>query len=105
MVSNQSVPFLSKSIARLPSGASGLNFFTGYSVSFKVFGSNLEMNGLPKSEYQTTPSRAITSCGSITERGMEYSVTIALVERPVGRGRVLRSYAQWSVVLRLMVAR
>src|SRR5436305_1291773 len=101
MVSNQIVPLVSKSIERLPSGAFSLNFFTGYSTSCRVLGSNLEMNWLPKSEYQTTPSRAITSWGSITGRGIVYSVTIARVERPVGRGSVLRSYFHLSVVLRL----
>ena len=56
MVSNQSVPRLSNSSERLPTGAPGLNSLTGYSVSLSVFGSNLEMNSSPKSEYQTIPS-------------------------------------------------
>src|SRR5262249_1764751 len=106
MVSNQSLPPLSNASERFPSGASGLNFLVGYSVSLSVFGSNLEMKSSPKSEYQTLPSlSSTTSCGSVVGRTTSYSVTIAWVERPVGRGRGLSAYEQRYAGLNLMVAR
>ncbi len=95
MVSNQSLPSLSNSSERLPTGEPGLNCLIGYSVSLSVFGSNLEMKSSPKSEYQTLPSlSSTTSCGWIVGRGSEYSVTMARVERPLGRGSVFNGYCQ-----------
>src|SRR5580704_9073122 len=74
---------------RSPVGALSLNFLIGYSVSLSVFGSNLPMNISPKSEYQTLPSLSTRmSCGSVVRRPMSYSVTMAWVERPVGRAQV-----------------
>src|SRR5258708_29471299 len=106
IVSNQRVPFLSNSSERLPTGASDLNLVTGNSVSLSVFGSNLEMKGSPKSEYQTFPcASTITSCGSVVDRGRSYSVMMARVARPVGRARALRGYCHFSTSLRLMLAR
>ena len=89
MVSNQILPTVSNSMLSRPSGALGLNFLIGYSVSLSVFGSNLPMNISPKSEYQTAPSLSTRmSCGSVVGRPTTYSVTTARVERPVGRGSV-----------------
>jgi hypothetical protein len=66
-----------------------LKVLIGYSVSFCVFGSNFEMNCSPKSVYQTLPSLSrMMSCGSMVGRGSAYSVTMARVETPVGRGSV-----------------
>src|SRR5215470_6249355 len=94
IVSNHSVPCLSNSSERLPTGASDLNFVTGNSVSLSVLGSNLEMKGSPKSEYHTAPwASTMTSCGSVVDRGRSYSVMMARVARPVGRGKVLRGYS------------
>src|SRR5215470_16300649 len=53
MVSNQKVPFWSTPRSSRPTGWFGLKIFTGYSVIFIVFGSNLVMKGSPKSVYQT----------------------------------------------------
>src|SRR4029450_4181182 len=106
MVSNQSVPFLSNSSDRLPTGAPGLNSLIGYSVSLRVFGSNLEMKSSPKSEYQTMPSAStITSCGSVVGRGKPYSVMMTRVARPLGRGKGLSEYSHWGDSLRLTLAR
>jgi hypothetical protein len=75
-----------------PSGALSLNFLIGYSVSLSVFGSNLEMNISPKSEYQTVPSLSTsTSCGSVVGRPTSYSVMMEWVARPFGRGSVFCS--------------
>src|SRR5205807_8924086 len=55
-----------------------------------------------KSVYQTLPSLSTsTSCGSVVGRTMSYSVTMARVSRPLGRGSVFNSYVQWSTALRL----
>ena len=105
-MSNQILPVWSNSMLSSPVGALSLNFLIGYSVSLSVFGSNLPMNISPKSVYQTMPSLSTRmSCGSVVGRTMSYSVTMARVSRPFGRGSVLSSYDQWSLELRLMVAR
>src|ERR1700736_6976156 len=103
MVSNQILPVVSNSMLKRPSGALGLNFLIGYSVSLSVFGANLPMNISPKSEYQTAPSLSTRmSCGSVVLRPMSYAVTMARVSRPLGRGSVLRSYCHLSTALKLM---
>src|SRR5438445_13810730 len=101
MVSNHSVPRLSNSSERLPTGAPGLNSLIGYSVSLSVFGSNLEMKGSPKSEYQTMPCASrITSCGSVVGRGMANTVMIAGVALAVGRGKALSRFSDGDDSLR-----
>src|SRR3984893_9809503 len=71
-----------------------------------VFGLNLPMNISPKSVYQTLPSLSTRmSCGSVVGRNISYSVTIARVSLPFGRGSLLSSYVQWSAELRFIVAR
>ena len=105
MVSNQSVPSLIEAEIEQADRMVGLEIFTGYSVIFIVFGSNLEMNGSPKSEYQTLPSFTIMSCGSVVGRARSYSVMITRVDWPFARGMVLSEYSQLEIALRLMVAR
>ena len=71
-----------------------------------VLGSMTPTTCAPKSEYQTLPSRStMTSCASAFRRGRSYSVITTLVERPLGRGRVLSGYSAASELPRLTLAR
>src|SRR5271169_4157367 len=93
-------------ISRVPTGKPGLNSFRRISEVAPVFGSSLPRNNSPKFVYQTWPLLSrITSCGSMVGRGRSYSVISILVERPVGRSKVLSGYSHWEDSLRLIDAR
>ena len=107
MVSNQSVPFLSKSIDEIADRRVGLELL--HRVFGELEGLRIELGDELIAEVRV-PDHAvastITSCGSIVGRGIVVlGHDRTRWTRPVGRGSVLRSYSHLSVVLRLMVAR
>src|SRR5258708_38690272 len=90
----------------MPVGKPGRSSGTGYSVTLAVAGSNLPRNCSPKLENHTVPAASTTtSCGSMVLRGRSYSVMMARVDGPVGRGNGLSAYDHVGPELRLMVAR
>src|SRR5438105_9498648 len=100
------LPSLSGRSPSMPVGQPFLGSGTGYSVTLPVFGSSLPKVCSPKFENQGVPcASTTTSCGSMVGRGSSYSVMMAWVPRPFGRGRVLSEYSQAVPSLRLIELR